>query len=57
MTSPWHEPSHRAALDHFVAGTGGAVSDGPTLADGLASLRIVLAAEESADSGRTISLR
>ncbi len=56
MTSPWHEPSHRAALDHFVAGTRGTVSDGPTLADGLASLRIVLAAEESADSGRTISL-
>lgn len=56
MASPWHEPSHGTALDRFVGGTQGVASDGPTLADGLASLRIVLAAEESAASGRTVLL-
>jgi len=54
--SPWHEPSHRAALDRFVDGARGRPGDGPTLIDGWASLKIVLAAEQSAATGRVVAV-
>jgi len=57
MRSPWHEPSHRLAIDRFAAAMRGSDTGGPLLEDGLASLRIVVAAEESSASGRTIALK
>ncbi len=57
MSSPWHEPSHRLAIDRFAGAMRGNDTGGPLLEDGLASLRIVVAAEESSVSGRTIALK
>jgi predicted dehydrogenase len=54
--SPWHEPSHEAALDRFVDGINGRPGDAPTLADGWASLRVILAAEASDATGRAVAM-
>jgi predicted dehydrogenase len=56
LRSPLHEPSYRAALRHFfeAARTGQAVS--PDLEDGYRSLAVVLAAEESATTGKLVSV-
>ncbi|MEZ4548733.1 MAG: hypothetical protein R3B51_13930 [Thermodesulfobacteriota bacterium] len=43
------EPSFELALGHFAEAISGGFQPSPSLADGLASLRIIEAAEESAD--------
>jgi predicted dehydrogenase len=55
--APGHEPSWRKALEHFAAAVRGERSPAPDLADGYRSLQVVLAAEESARSGRTVTIR
>jgi predicted dehydrogenase len=52
LRSPWHEPSYRAAVAHFIAAARGEDCASPDLGDGYASLRVVIAAEESARSRR-----
>ncbi len=56
LRSPWHEPSYREALSSFAAAVrhGGSVS--PDLLDGYRSLEVICAAEESAQTGRSISV-
>jgi len=51
------EPSFELALGHFAAAISGGFQPSPSLADGLASLRIIEAAEESAGTGRAVSTR
>jgi myo-inositol 2-dehydrogenase / D-chiro-inositol 1-dehydrogenase len=50
------EPSFRTALARFAAATRGTADPSPDLEDGLRSLQIVLAAEESARSGLSVAL-
>jgi predicted dehydrogenase len=52
LARPSYEPSYRLALADFVQTIRGGPSRGATLADGLESLNIILAAEESSRSGR-----
>ena len=49
------EPSFELALGHFAAAISGGFQPSPSLADGLASLKIIEAAEESARTGRAVS--
>ncbi|HML94123.1 MAG TPA: Gfo/Idh/MocA family oxidoreductase [Thermodesulfobacteriota bacterium] len=49
------EPSFELALGHFAASISGGFHPSPGLADGLASLKIIEAAEESAGTGRAVS--
>ncbi|MGE0369870.1 MAG: Gfo/Idh/MocA family protein [Candidatus Dadabacteria bacterium] len=49
------EPSFEFALGHFAEAISGGFQPSPSLADGLASLRIIEAAEESARTGRAVS--
>ena len=48
--SPWHEPSFATSLGRFVDAVRWGASASPDLADGLASLRVVCAAEEAANA-------
>jgi predicted dehydrogenase len=57
LTSPSYEPSYRNALQEFVKGVRGQESSGASLVDGLRSLEMVLAAEESARTERPVHLR
>jgi myo-inositol 2-dehydrogenase/D-chiro-inositol 1-dehydrogenase len=50
------EPSYRAALACFVAALRGTAAASPDLDDGLRALEIVLAAEESARTGRAVTV-
>jgi len=50
------EPSYRAALACFAAATRGTADPSPDVEDGVRSLEIVLAAEESARTGRTVAV-
>lgn len=50
------EPSFELALGHFAASISGGFQPSPGLADGLASLEIIEAAEESAGTGRAVSM-
>jgi predicted dehydrogenase len=55
--SPLHEPSFAVALTHFVtaARTGTLdAADAPTFDDGYAALAVIVAAEESARTGRSV---
>jgi len=51
-----HEPSWARALEHFVAALRGKHPPTPDLEDGWRSLEVVLAAEESARTGRTVRI-
>jgi UDP-N-acetylglucosamine 3-dehydrogenase len=51
-----HEPSWRCALEQFVAAAHGRAPTSPDLQDGWSSLEVVLAAEESAGTGRRVRL-
>jgi hypothetical protein len=50
------ERSFEAALACFGAAAGAGLPSKPDLADGFRSLRVVLAAEESARTGRSIAV-
>ncbi|MBC7790574.1 MAG: Gfo/Idh/MocA family oxidoreductase [Anaerolineae bacterium] len=52
-----HEPSFRSALMHFVTAVQANKPALPDIEDGYRSLAVVLAAEESASRGRTVSIR
>jgi myo-inositol 2-dehydrogenase/D-chiro-inositol 1-dehydrogenase len=54
MTSPFHEPSFRAALEHFIDCVRRGREPSPSLDDGFAALTVVEAAESSAASGATV---
>jgi predicted dehydrogenase len=57
LREPWGEPSFAPALRAFVTAVGeGRVASSPGLQDGFESLRVVLAAEEAASSGRTVRI-
>jgi predicted dehydrogenase len=56
LARPSYEPSYRNALIQFGRGVRGEPSNGATLADGVRSLDLVLAAEESSRTGRRVSL-
>lgn len=56
LRSPWHEPSYREALSRFVSAARGRDRVSPDLLDGYRSLEVICAAEESAQTGRSISL-
>jgi predicted dehydrogenase len=49
------EPSFELALGHFADAISGGFQPSPDLSDGLASLRIIEAAEESARAGKAVS--
>lgn len=53
--TPGHEPSHRVALTRFVAAIVGQGQATPDLNDGYINLRILLAAERSAQAGRAVN--
>jgi len=55
--APGHEPSWRTALERFASAVRGERAPAPDLTDGWRSLEVVLAAEESARSGRTVAIR
>lgn len=56
MRSPWHEPSYRESLSRFVSAARGRDKASPDLLDGYRSLEVICAAEESAKTGRSVSL-
>jgi predicted dehydrogenase len=56
MLVPGHEPSHRTALARFVAAAATGTPVTPDLADGQASLAVVVAAESSARTGRAVQI-
>ena len=56
LRSPWHEPSYREALSRFVSTIRGHDKASPDLLDGYRSLAVICAAEESAQTGRWVSL-
>lgn len=56
LRSPLHEPSYRAALEHFAAAVRGDVIAEPDLTDGLASLAVIDAAERAARTGAAVAV-
>ncbi|MDA0658076.1 MAG: Gfo/Idh/MocA family oxidoreductase [Planctomycetota bacterium] len=54
--SPWNEVSFSLALSRFVFGVANDVQPAPNLCDGLHSLRIVQAAEESLATGEAVNV-
>jgi len=56
LARPSFDPSRRRALELFVNLVNGTAHDAPTLIDGLRSLAVVLAAEQSARVGQPVSL-
>ena len=56
LRSAAHEPSYHAAMIRFVRAVRGEVDVMPDLADGYKSLAVVLAAEDSARTGRTVKV-
>jgi myo-inositol 2-dehydrogenase / D-chiro-inositol 1-dehydrogenase len=56
IRSPWHEPSYRESLSGFVSAALGRDKASPDLLDGYRSLEVICAAEESAQTGRSVSL-
>lgn len=57
LRAPAREPSYRPALAHFVAAAQSSATASPDLQDGYRSLAVIMAAEESARSGRAIPVR
>lgn len=56
LRSPWHEPSYRESLSRFISAVRGQEEASPDLLDGYRSLEVICAAEESARTGRSVSL-
>jgi myo-inositol 2-dehydrogenase / D-chiro-inositol 1-dehydrogenase len=56
LRSPWHEPSYRESLSSFVSAVRGHAQASPDLLDAYRSLEVICAAEESARTGRSVSL-
>jgi myo-inositol 2-dehydrogenase/D-chiro-inositol 1-dehydrogenase len=56
MISAGGEPSYRAALSHFADAMARRVAASPNLEDGLKSLAVIEAAEESARSGQRVEV-
>jgi len=56
LRSLWHEPSYRESLSRFVSSVRGHEKASPDLLDGYRSLEVISAAEESARTGRSVSL-
>jgi predicted dehydrogenase len=56
ISAPGREPSYHAALAHFVAAARANRPCSPDLGDGYRSLAVIEAAEESAQTGRVVSL-
>ena len=56
MKAPRREPSYKAALKHFVAAVRSNQRCSPDFADGYRSLAVLEAVEESARTGRVVSL-
>ncbi len=54
--APGGDPSYRIALEHFLQAVRRGAPAQPDFADGLQSLRVILAAEESAKSGLEVLL-
>lgn len=52
LRSPYHEPSHRLALQHFLDAVRGAHSASPDLTDGYRALEVVVALTQSLARGR-----
>jgi predicted dehydrogenase len=57
LRAPRREPSYRSALSHFVAAVQHGRRAHPDLGDGYRSLAVIIAAEESARTGRAVSLK
>jgi len=56
IRAPGHEPSYRLALAHFIAAIQTHRPATPDFHDGYRSLRVIEAAEESARTGRRVSI-
>ncbi len=56
LRSPWHEPSYREALTKFISAVRAHGRILPDLLDGYHSLEAIIAAEESALTGRAVTL-
>ena len=56
LAAPSREPAYDAAIERFALAARGSAPPGPDLEDGYRSLQIVLAAEESARTGRPVTL-
>ena len=56
LRSPYHEPSYRFALQHFLDAVRRAESASPDLADGYRALEVVVAATKSLALGRPSAL-
>lgn len=56
LRSPNHEPSYQTAITRFVAAVQTNQSAAPDFWDGYRSLAVIAAAEESAETGRVVSL-
>jgi myo-inositol 2-dehydrogenase/D-chiro-inositol 1-dehydrogenase len=56
LQSPWHEPSYRESLSRFVSAARERNTVSPDFLDGYRSLEVICAAEESAQTGRWVSL-
>ena len=56
LRSPWHEPSYREALSRFISAVRGGEKGSPDLLDGYRSLEVICAAEQSAQTGHSVSL-
>ena len=54
--APWHDPSYAPALESFLTCVRDRRVPRPSLHDGMASLAVVLAAEESARTGRPVAV-
>jgi predicted dehydrogenase len=57
LRAPHYEPSYKAALAHFVGAVREHHQARPDFSDGYRSLAIILAAEESARTGRVVLLK
>lgn len=56
LFAPWHDVSYAPALESFLACVRDRRTPRPSLHDGMASLAVVLAAEESAHTGRPVAV-
>lgn len=56
LLAPTNEPSYRTALTHFVTAVQNNQPASPDFWDGYRSLAVIVAAEESARTGRSVSL-
>ncbi len=57
LSAPLHEPSYSRALANFTAAARGEAYASPDFVEGYESLRVIIAAEQSARSGRAVVVR